>query len=344
MLKALKILGILFAAAVLTVQAQVVKKAKLVSGPDSNSSAVVSPALPVLNGPKKLIAVHAFENKVENKDNDWWRDPKLGEGMSDMLVTALMNTNYFIVLEREQLQDAVLKEQDLAATGRTTKTGHAQMGGVLQAQIMVQGAITLFAENSKGKAGAGGLSFQGITVGLGGGGSESQVGVDIRLIDTYTGQVLAAKSCKGFAKNKARGLAIGLAGTSNGHPGAIGFGGADFEKTPLADATRDAINACVNYIVTEMNKVPWAGKVLKVSPEGVYINCGERNNVHEGNVFSVYKVGEKFVDPDTGEDLGSEEKYLGKIKIVTVKDKLSICTNVEGSGFDKGNVVRWSQG
>lgn len=344
-MKMLRMLGILaMMSGIMYADAQVVKKGKLVNGP-SSSNEVVSTALPVLNGPKKLIAVHDFENKVENKETNWWRDPKLGTGMSDMLVTSLMNTNYFIVLEREQLEDAVFKEQDLAASGRMNKTGGAKMGGVLQAQIMVQGAVTLFEEGTKAKAGGGGLSFQGVTLGLGGSGGESQVGVDIRLIDTYTGQVLASKNCKGFAKSKGRALSVGLAGTSQGHPGAIGFGGADFEKTPLADATRDAINAAVNFIVTEMNKVPWAGKVLKVTPDGqIYINSGERNNVHEGNMFSVYKVGEKFTDPDTGEDLGSEEKYLGKIKIVTVKDKLSICTNVEGSGYEKGNVVRWSEG
>lgn len=262
--------------------------------------------------------------------------------MSDMLVTSLMATNYFIVLEREQLKDAVFAEQDLANSGRTTKTGAAKTGGVLQAQVLIQGAVTLFEEGTKAKAGGGGLNFQGVSLGLGGGSGESQVGVDIRLIDSYSGQIIAAKTCKGFAKSKGRALSIGLSGTSGGHPGSIGFGGADFEKSPLADATRDAIKACVNFIASEMSKIPWAGKVIKVTPNNeIYINCGERNNIQVGDTFSVFKTGEKMVDPDTGEDLGSEEKFIGKVRVTATKDKFSICSADSGSNFEKGNVVRW---
>lgn len=342
MTRIIRYMGILWlACSLMPLQAQIFKKGKPVED-NKGKGEIVKAALPVLTGPKKMVSINEFENKVENQESNWYRDSKLGAGMSDMLATALMDTNYFILLERKELQDAVLKEQDLAASGRTTKQGHAKMGGVLQSQIMIQGAVTMFEEGTKAKAGGGGLSFQGVTVGLGGSGGESQVAVDIRLIDTFTGQVIAAKTCKGFAKSKGRALSLGLSGTSHGHAGSIGFGGEDFQKTPLGDAMRDAISNCVNYIVVEMNKIPWAGKVMKVTPDGkVYINCGSRNNVNVGDTFSVYKVGEKFVDEDTGEDLGAEESLLGTIKISEVKEKLSICSVVSGQGYAKGNVIRW---
>ena len=56
---------------------------------------------------KKRIAVAGFENKVR----PWWSGHwEIGEGMSEMLVTALVNTGKFIVLERQALED-ILKEQ-----------------------------------------------------------------------------------------------------------------------------------------------------------------------------------------------------------------------------------------
>ncbi|MCK4926622.1 hypothetical protein KAS10_04580, partial [Candidatus Aerophobetes bacterium] len=65
---------------------------------------------------KKRIAVAGFENKVE----PWWSwHWDLGEGMSDMLVSALVDTGRFTVLEREALQD-ILAEQNLAEEGRVS--------------------------------------------------------------------------------------------------------------------------------------------------------------------------------------------------------------------------------
>jgi len=131
--------------------------------------------LPPLKGPKKLIAVNGFENKVEAPRGAWWNHTKLGTGMSDMLVTSLMGTNYFIVLERESLEDGILKEQDLAASGRATKKGGAQIGKILRAQILIKGAVTVFSEGTKGGSKGGKINFKGISLGLGGGGGESQV-------------------------------------------------------------------------------------------------------------------------------------------------------------------------
>jgi curli biogenesis system outer membrane secretion channel CsgG len=297
--------------------------------------------LPPLKGPKKLLAVQDFENKVEHPAQVWWKGIKLGTGMSDMLVTALMETDYFIVLERESLEDGVFAEQDLAASGRMAKSKTAQMGKTLSSQILVKGAVTVFDEGTKASGGGGKLRVGGVSLGLGGGGGEATVGVDIRIFDTTTGQVLAAKTCKGFAKKKRRGLSIGLSGTHHGRPASIGFGGEKMEKSPLGDATRDAIEQCVRFIIEELNQIPWKGKVIKASPDGeVYINCGARNNTQVGDLFNVYQAGEPLIDPDTGENLGSEETYLGKIKVSSVKQKFSICTTVEGSGFEKENIIR----
>lgn len=301
--------------------------------------AVVVAELPPLKGPKKFIAVNDFENKVENPEGYWYRNPKLGTGMSDMLVTALMDTGYFIVLERQELE-AALAEQDLAASGRTTAVGHAKTGKVNQAQYLIQGAVTLFEEGTEKKSGGIGGSFKGVSIGIGGGGGESQVGIDVRVFDTATSQIVAAETCKGFAKSKGRALSLGLSGSK----GSIGFGGEDFKKSPLGDATRDAIIAATNFVVFEMNKVPWRGRIMKVTDDGkIYINCGQRNNTEVGEVFNVFKVGDEFVDPDTGESLGAEETRIGSLKVVAVKEKFGIASVESGGPFTIEDIIRWQE-
>jgi len=124
----------------------------------------------------------------------------------------------------------------------------------------------------------------------------------------------------------------------------MSFGGEKMEKSPLGDATRAAITECTNFIILEMNKVPWSGKIMKVTNDGkIYINSGKRNNTNIGDSYSVFELGEAFEDPDTGEMLGSEETLLGKLKVVTVKEKYAICAVDSGSGFSKANIIRWNE-
>ena len=58
-------------------------------------------------GPKKRIAVLDFEDKSSGQHSGWHN---VGRGMADSLVTALVKTNRFIVIEREQI-NKVMAEQ-----------------------------------------------------------------------------------------------------------------------------------------------------------------------------------------------------------------------------------------
>ena len=58
-----------------------------------------------------------------------WKE--IGEGMRDMLTTALFKTKRFAVLERAIL-DEVMKEQDLAASGRVQQGTGAATGGIVR--------------------------------------------------------------------------------------------------------------------------------------------------------------------------------------------------------------------
>ena len=148
------------------------------------------------DGPKARIAVGAFEDKTAKGGwtGGWygmyglqWRE--IGEGMQDMLTTALFNSNRYIVLEREQLGE-VLAEQDLGASGRVKQGTEAPIGEVYGAELMITAAVTEFKGSAKGVGG--GTRILGINVG--GGVKQGHVAIDIRVIDTKTSQIVAATS------------------------------------------------------------------------------------------------------------------------------------------------------
>ncbi len=70
-----------------------------------------------------------------------WKE--IGEGMRQMLTTALFKSKRFAVVERE-LIDEVIKEQDLAASDRVQQGSGAATGGILGADLIIAGAVTEF--------------------------------------------------------------------------------------------------------------------------------------------------------------------------------------------------------
>jgi len=284
---------------------------------------VVPVAVPVPIGPKKLIAVAEFENKT-----NWAGQANLGTGMADQLITSLVNTNRFIVLERQSLE-AVLREQDFGTSSRANKEGGAKIGELSRAQILIQGSVTEFDQQSS--SGGGGFSYGGVT--FSSSEATAHVAVDVRVYDTTTGQILASKACKGTARATA---------------GGVGFANKDWAfttggeaKTPLDFAVRDAIVQAVDFITFELQKLPWEGRVAMVKDGDVYINCGRTTGIMVGDQFAVFKPGDAIIDPETGLNLGSENKFFGKIEVIKVEEKFSKTTVINGTGFERNDVVKY---
>jgi len=198
------------------------------------------------DGPKARIAVGEFRDKTAKGgwSGGWmgmfgmsWK--QIGDGMRDMLTTALFNTNRYIVLEREQL-DEVLKEQDLAAAGRIKKGTEAPTGEVYGAELLITASVTEFEGSAKGVGG--GTKILGVNVG--GGVKKGHVAIDIRIIDTKTSQIVAATSVEGDSTS------FGLGGyTRIGGSLPVALGG--FNKTPIEKAIRVCIQKAVEYIVSQ---------------------------------------------------------------------------------------------
>ena len=78
--------------------------------------------------------------------------------------------------------------------------------------------------------------------------------------------------------------------------------------------------------------------VVAVTANNIIINQGG-NSIHKGDIFKVYKKGERLTDPYTHEFLGYEEIEAGSIKITTVRPKISYAKLLSGIA-NKGMILR----
>lgn len=175
-----------------------------------------------VNGPKYRIAISAFDYKAAKYAN-------VGDGMADMLSNALFNTNRFIVLEREHLNE-VTAEQDLAHTNRFKKSTAAPIGQLEGAQLLIRGSITAFEPNCKG----GSIIIASA--------KQACVTVNLRIVDAATGRVVNATTVDGTSANNG----VGIVFSGDALP--IGLGA--FSKTPMEVALRNCIETAVNHIVS----------------------------------------------------------------------------------------------
>ena len=204
------------------------------------SSAVTSGGGPSMNsaradaydGPKARIVVSDFEDKMSS--SGYYR-AEYGRGMSDMLKTALFQTNRYVLLEREKLQ-AVEAE-------RARRKPAAKLE---DADIVITAAITGFDPGASGAGGTLGGAVGGLLGSVAGAFTTARVTMDIRVIDVDTGRVIAATSVEG----KSTGVGAGLAGVG----GQLGGGLGGFAKGPMETAIRDMIRTSVDFVVSRTPK------------------------------------------------------------------------------------------
>lgn len=186
---------------------------------------------------KPSIGVAEFRNE---SGAGWWGGG-VGWELSGMLANELAATRSFSVVERSKLE-AVLNEQDLGASGRVRAGTSAKIGQLTGAQYLVMGTVTSYEENVKDTGG--GISYRGIS--LGGKSENAYVAVDIRVVDTTTGEIAYTRTIEGNAKGG--GMRVGL---FRG-----GFGGnlASQNKTPAGKAIRAALVLTTDYLECVMVK------------------------------------------------------------------------------------------
>jgi curli biogenesis system outer membrane secretion channel CsgG len=105
---------------------------------------------------------------------------------TDMFTTALIKSGQFRVVERERLDQGVVREKQLNAAGQTTgDTAHQQLRG---ARFIFEGIVS--EANASEDAHQASINVGGLVVG--GGSNKDVIAIDVRIVDADTGEVLDA--------------------------------------------------------------------------------------------------------------------------------------------------------
>jgi len=236
-------------------------------------------------GPKRRIGVVDFQNKAP------YAQGRLGDTATDIMITELVKTGKFIVVERDKL-GKLLDEQKLGQTGVIDANTAAQVGKVLGLNAILTGSISQFGAKKEGKDLLITQSKQQIV----------ECTVDVRAVDTETGQVLFADSGKGVVR-KATGQILGMGNKSK------------YDETLEGEALRAAIVQFMSNLVSQVNKKPWSCRVAAVEDGSIYLNAGQESGLEVGQKMKVFSQGREIKDPTTGLVLGRTEKEIGSGKI-----------------------------
>jgi curli biogenesis system outer membrane secretion channel CsgG len=208
------------------------------------SIGLASNAIDAVAQTKLTIAVPEFKNTT----TWWWWRSETSRELADALSNELNSTGKFTIVERQKL-GAVLSEQELAELGLVRQGTEAKKGQLTGSQYIILGQITSYEEGVSGEST--GVGVSGIDLGpisLGGGGrkekQEAYVAIDLRVVNSTTGDVTYSRTVEGRATSKSK---QGDAGVSIG---GINLGGdrSETNKAPVGKALRAALIEATNYL------------------------------------------------------------------------------------------------
>ena len=261
---------------------------------------------------KPRIAVVNFGN---SSAWTWWGD-NLGAAAADEMTTQLVKTARFTVIERTQIA-AVLAEQNLGASGAVTAATAPKIGKLIGAQFLVTGSITQFSieRTSAGYRGIGG------TV------STAESRMDVRVINTDTGEVTVVAEGQGTKR------------MGGGY-----FKGAAAERTFDQGAAQEALRPAVESVIARI--VAQSGTLTSLAPTGpdgqivsardglFYINRGQSAGIKVGQRFEVMRVTDEIKDAD-GRLLDRVISKVGTLEVTQVLSQSAICKLLDGQAAVK---------
>jgi len=186
---------------------------------------------------KPRIGVLRFTNHTSA---GWW-SASVGSELSDMLVSELVSTKAFQVLDRKDL-DAVMGEQDLGESGRVSAATKAKLGRIKGAKYIVAATVSSYEESTSGSHG--GISVGGIS--LGGKKENTYIACDLKVVDTETGEIVDTRTIE------AESSGVGLGGGVS--IGNVSLHGGGFDRTPAGKAIRACVIYLADYLECSLTK------------------------------------------------------------------------------------------
>jgi curli biogenesis system outer membrane secretion channel CsgG len=247
-----------------------------------------------------IVAVAQFESTVDNEG--YFRTESNPDNYEAMLETQLIKVGRFTVYERNKL-DQVLGEQGLQQSLSNNGT-QLQIEGV---DYLVYGSITKKSTQQKQLQTG---QFASVKV-------VSTFGVDIKIVDATTGEIRRAEAIEASVE-AGQGVATG------------NFRSIDASGDGLVEAQRLVAKKSAALLAESIFPI----RVVDVDEPDIYLNYGD-SILSVGDQVTLVREGREIVDQDTGKVLGSRERVLGTLEIISADANMSIAKKVGGS-FEVG--------
>ena len=253
-----------------------------------------------------IVAVSQFEQTFQN--DRYIRAAANPDNYEAMLETQLIKVGRFRVYERNKLEQ-VLREQGLqeSLSGNNTQI---KIDGV---DYLVYGAITDMSSEAK-ELTTGGFATIKVT---------NRFGVDIKIVDALSGEIRRAESIVAVVET---GSGVATKGLSN----------VEVDGNGIVEAQRIVAKRSAALLAESIFPI----RVVDIYDDEIYLNYGD-SILSVGDRLKVIQEGREIIDQDTGLSLGSRQKTLGEIEIVSTDSNLSIAKITKEDGdFTIGSVAK----
>jgi curli biogenesis system outer membrane secretion channel CsgG len=297
-------------------------------------SAQTFPAVSTQTNSEEKIRIAVLDFDYSALSNPQWLLTIFGgtaSGVSDILINKLVETEKYRVIERSRL-DAILAEQNLGASGRVDPSTAAQIGRLLGVEVVIIGSVTQFDLQKQGS------TFGLFGVNVGGQRTEGLVTLNIRAVNTTTGEIILSAEGSGIGTQKDDQVYVfGMGGgTTTSNEGKL-----------LSIATQKAVEQIITEMDSKNTKLAAVPKVLPnvdglvadVSGNTVVINKGSQDGYRVGLKLSIERVGKEIKDPETGEVIRRLSNQIGLVEIYEVDQSSSLGTIISGTGFQVGDLA-----
>src|SRR6476646_2849692 len=270
---------------------------------------------------KKRVAVLDFDyGTVQSYVSEiYGTNQDVGKGITDMMVEKLVKDGKYSVIERQ----------------------------ILGVDAIIMGSITKFGRDDKSKA-IGGLGIGPRAFGIGGvkrSEAKAVCAISARLVDTNTGEILAAVTGEGASKRSGTSLIGGGGGGGGAGVGGFDTHASNFGQTLLGEAVTQAVTDVGGQLGASVGNVPTrkvevTAVVADVSGNTLIINVGSSKGLKVGDKLEISHAGRQIKDPTTGKVLKTITTRIGE-GTVTEVDADSATLNFNGTGPVKvGDVAK----
>jgi len=228
--------------------------------------------------------------------------------LTDELILKLHNSNRFVVMERQEV-DQILDEKafEAIASGGDIQDRLRELVG---ADYLIHGEIINYYIKTEQKKIPYTDEIQITAIGMAEG--------ILRIVDVHTGAMNAGS--KVLIREK--------------------YGRANDSNLVFNDMRDRFTTEAVGLIVARLYPI----KILGMTADGtLYLNQGEDAGLKQGARFGVMRPGQELIDPDTGRSFGSAETKVAEVEITDVETNRSRARLISGREARRGDILRKSQ-